>query len=136
MSYRVEPTETAPVTALVVEIKQVAETLSDFLNLLEQFQVSVSQSGTITLTPAVDLPSLSGVGERTRFMRLVRGWSQAELADRTGISRATVNYVEKGKSHPNGATSTVLANALGCNHFWLVTGLGGPGLSPQQEASA
>ena len=134
MSYRAEPAETAPPNALAVEIEQVAEAVVAFLKLLEGLQATLDQSEAVA--PAIDLPPLSGIGERIRFVRMVRGWSQAELADRIGISRATVNYSEKGKSHPNGATSTVLANALGCNHFWLVTGLGNHDLLPHREPSA
>ena len=128
------PAETAPANALGVEIKQVAETVAAFLKLLEGLQATLDQPEAVA--PAIDLPPLSGVGERIRFVRMVRGLSQAELADRVGLSRATVNYSEKGKSHPNGATAFALAHALGCNHFWLVTGLGNHDLLPHRDLSA
>ena len=37
---------------------------------------------------------------RLRVLRAEREWSQAELARRLGVSRQTVNAVEKGKYDP------------------------------------
>ncbi|MCG3193025.1 MAG: hypothetical protein DIJKHBIC_02274 [Thermoanaerobaculia bacterium] len=34
-------------------------------------------------------------------LRAERGWSQADLADRLGVSRQTVNAVERGKYDPS-----------------------------------
>lgn len=36
-----------------------------------------------------------------RVLRAERDWSQAELADRLGVSRQTVNAVETGKYDPS-----------------------------------
>lgn len=36
-----------------------------------------------------------------RERRTERGWTQQELADRLGVSRQTVNAVEKGKYDPS-----------------------------------
>lgn len=38
---------------------------------------------------------------RLRTLRAERGWSQAELADRLGVSRQTVNAIETGKYDPS-----------------------------------
>lgn len=38
---------------------------------------------------------------RLRVLRAERGWSQAELADRLGVSRQTVNAIETGKYDPS-----------------------------------
>ncbi len=38
---------------------------------------------------------------RLRVLRAERGWSQAELAGRLGVSRQTVNAVENGKYDPS-----------------------------------
>lgn len=38
---------------------------------------------------------------RLRELRAVEGWSQAELADRLGVSRQTVNALEKGRYDPS-----------------------------------
>ena len=38
---------------------------------------------------------------RLRVLRAERAWSQAELAQRLGVSRQTVNAVETGKYDPS-----------------------------------
>jgi putative transcriptional regulator len=38
---------------------------------------------------------------RIRVLRAERGWSQAELATRLGVSRQTVNAIETGKYDPS-----------------------------------
>jgi putative transcriptional regulator len=41
------------------------------------------------------------VNNRLRLLRAERRWSQAELADRLGVSRQTVNAIETGKYDPS-----------------------------------
>ena len=38
---------------------------------------------------------------RIRVLRAERGWSQAELGDRLGVSRQAVNAIETGKHDPS-----------------------------------
>ncbi len=38
---------------------------------------------------------------RLRVLRAERAWSQAEVADRLGVSRQTVNAIENGKYDPS-----------------------------------
>ena len=38
---------------------------------------------------------------RLRVLRAERGWSQAELAGRLGVSRQAVNAIETGKHDPS-----------------------------------
>lgn len=38
---------------------------------------------------------------RLRILRAERGWSQAELAGRLGVSRQTVNAIETGRHDPS-----------------------------------
>jgi len=38
---------------------------------------------------------------RLHVLRAERGWSQAELAKRLGVSRQTVNAIERGKYDPS-----------------------------------
>lgn len=41
------------------------------------------------------------MNNRLRELRASRRWSQAELADRCGVSRQTVNAVETGRYDPS-----------------------------------
>jgi len=41
------------------------------------------------------------VTNRIRVLRAERGWSQAELAARLGVSRQTVNAIEAGRYDPS-----------------------------------
>jgi putative transcriptional regulator len=41
------------------------------------------------------------VNNRLRVLRAERGWSQADLAERTGVSRQTINAIETGKYDPS-----------------------------------
>lgn len=38
---------------------------------------------------------------RLKVLRAERDWSQAELADRLGVSRQTINSIETGKYDPS-----------------------------------
>jgi putative transcriptional regulator len=38
---------------------------------------------------------------RIRVLRAERGWSQAELAEKVGVSRNSINAVENGKFEPS-----------------------------------
>src|SRR5262249_6413045 len=51
---------------------------------------------------------------RVRQYREARGWSQAELARRAGISRAAVSAVEIGRVDPSVGAALALGSALGC----------------------
>lgn len=48
-----------------------------------------------------------------RVLRAERGWSQAELAERLGVSRQTVNAIETGKYDPSLPLAFALAGVFG-----------------------
>ncbi len=50
--------------------------------------------------------------ELTRI-RSERGWSQQKLADESGVNKATINQIERGRRSPNIETLGKLAEALG-----------------------
>ena len=50
---------------------------------------------------------------RIREAREANGWTQAQLAERIGVSRKTVNTVENGVFTPSTVIALKLARALG-----------------------
>ena len=44
---------------------------------------------------------MSYVNNRLRVLRAERGWSQAELGGRIGVSRQAINAIETGKHDPS-----------------------------------
>ena len=59
---------------------------------------------------------------RLRELRDARGWTQAELAARVGVSRKTVNTVENRVFTPSTLLALKLAKALGVTVeqlFWI-----------------
>jgi transcriptional regulator with XRE-family HTH domain len=55
---------------------------------------------------------VSDFGEAVRSAREARGWTQAELAVRVGVSQRAVSSWEKGVSEPPEATKTAVAEVL------------------------
>ncbi len=49
---------------------------------------------------------------RLRVLRAERDWSQAELAERAGVSRQTVNAIELGKYDPSLPLAFALARVF------------------------
>ncbi len=50
---------------------------------------------------------------RLRALRTERGWSQAELAERLGVSRQTINAIETGKYDPSLPLAFTIARLFG-----------------------
>lgn len=61
-------------------------------------------------------------GERLRVARANKGWSQVELADKSGVSQATISKIERGDQEQSVHTP-VLASTLGISALWLATGI-------------
>ena len=55
-----------------------------------------------------------GLANRLRDSRSALGLTQAELAERVGVSRKTINTVENGVFVPSTLLALRLARALGC----------------------
>jgi transcriptional regulator with XRE-family HTH domain len=53
------------------------------------------------------------IGARIRTERLERGWSLTDLAERSGVSRAMINKVERGESSPTASLLGRLSGAFG-----------------------
>ena len=44
---------------------------------------------------------MASIKTRLRVLRREREWSQAKLATQVGVTRQTINSIEKGRYHPN-----------------------------------
>ena len=53
------------------------------------------------------------VGSNVRALRLARGWTQEELAERSGFSQHYVSSLETGRRNPTVVTLFEIAQALG-----------------------
>jgi putative transcriptional regulator len=49
---------------------------------------------------------------RIRVLRAERGWSQAELAERAGVSRNSINSIENGRFDPSLSLAFAIADAF------------------------
>lgn len=66
--------------------------------------------------PEITLPM------RLRIAREDAGMEQLELAERSGVSRATISAAENGRTKPSRATITLIALACGVDREWLEMG--------------
>ena len=53
---------------------------------------------------------------RLRVLRAEKGWSQAELAEKLGVSRQAVNAIETGKHDPSLTLAFALADTFKKTH--------------------
>jgi putative transcriptional regulator len=53
------------------------------------------------------------MNNRIRVLRAERRWSQAELAERVGVSRNSINSIENGKFDPSLPLGFRIADAFG-----------------------
>jgi molybdate-binding protein/transcriptional regulator with XRE-family HTH domain len=60
------------------------------------------------------MANLPALENKVRAQRASRGWSQEELAGRSGLSRAGISAIETGRLVPSAAAALALAEALGC----------------------
>lgn len=67
---------------------------------------------------------MSTIGDRIRSAREMKGLTQQELADHFGISRVSVTQWELGTTQPGRDKYEGLANLLGGNAEWFLTGKG------------
>jgi len=50
---------------------------------------------------------------RLRVLRAEKGWSQADLAEKLGVSRQAINAIETGKHDPSLTLAFALADVFG-----------------------
>ena len=62
------------------------------------------------------------LGNRIGRLRVERGFTQAELAERVGISRVAVSHLESSRTVPGERTVALLAGIFDCEPHQLVAG--------------
>jgi transcriptional regulator with XRE-family HTH domain len=60
------------------------------------------------------------VGRNTRRIRLAKGLTQEQFADRSGFSQQYLSDLERGRRNPTVVTLFELASALGVDHVELI----------------
>ena len=60
------------------------------------------------------------VGENFKHLRIERGLTQEEIAERAGFSQQYISGLEAGRRNPTVLTIYELAQALGVSHIALV----------------
>src|SRR5579862_2445811 len=68
----------------------------------------------------------TALGSRIATQRKALGWTQQELAERLGASRAAVSHLEAGHSLPSERTVAMLAGIFKCEPHDLVAATGYP----------
>ncbi len=58
-------------------------------------------------------------GERIKLARKVRGWTQRQLSDKSGISEVSIRSYELGDYDPALFRLTCLGDALGVSLDWI-----------------
>ena len=56
----------------------------------------------------------AGVVNRVKELRAARGWTQEELAAATGVSRQSINSIERNRYVPSLALALTFAQVFGC----------------------
>ena len=64
--------------------------------------------------------------DRITEVRKNAGLSQAEMADRLGLSRNFISLMENGNRVPSDRTISDICRIFGVNRVWLETGVGEP----------
>lgn len=74
------------------------------------------------------------IGDRLRQARTLKGWSQQELADRSGVKQGAISKIERGDQDTT-AFVVKLASALQVSPEWLESGAPGRGLVEPNTSS-
>lgn len=72
--------------------------------------------------PSPDLKSYRAIGARLRQVRTVTGLAQNELADRLGVSPASINHWEQGNGAPTVWNAIRLIQIVPVTLDWIYTG--------------
>jgi len=63
----------------------------------------------------------SQVSNRIKELRNARGWTQEQLADAVGVSRQSINSIERGRYVPSLLLALSFARIFGCSTDQIFT---------------
>jgi putative transcriptional regulator len=61
-----------------------------------------------------ELDMASRIRNQVKELRIERGWTQAELADAVGVSRQSINSIERERYVPSLALALTFAHIFNC----------------------
>jgi len=64
------------------------------------------------------------LGERLKYARKSKGFTQSSLADTIGVSRGVIFNLEKNKTEPQAIVINAICQTLDTNKDWLTNGNG------------
>lgn len=67
---------------------------------------------------------MSEVGQRIKTVRKTLDLSMQRFGDRIGITRSSVNSLEKGVNKPSEQTLKLICSEFNVDYFWLTEGIG------------
>lgn len=87
--------------------------------------VSAVRLASVLGVDVAGMPLSSGIGDVIRQERTRRGWSMADLGERLGVTRSSVQQWEAGKTLPSTEMLSALAELLGVSMDSMMTSPGG-----------
>ncbi len=60
------------------------------------------------------------IGDHVKRLRIAKGWSQSDLARRSGFDESYIGVVERGQANPSLSTLDAVAEALGVEAYQLL----------------
>ena len=108
-------------TAITADYYIISIITQKFLSFLLFRQISHSPYATITTLNDIKGENAM-LGIRIAILRITKGWSQAELARRIGVSTSAVGMYEQGRREPSLDLLVRLAQVLGVTTDYLLMG--------------
>jgi len=76
------------------------------------------------------------LGERLKYIRKSKGFTQITLANAIGVSRGVIYNLEKNKTPPQAIVLKAICTTLGINENWLESGFGEIEIVPENGRSS
>jgi putative transcriptional regulator len=71
------------------------------------------------------------ITNRVKELRVARGWTQEQLADAVGVSRQSINSIERDRYVPSLPLALTFARVFGCSTDEIFTLNGNPSVETQ-----